>query len=319
MRLKPIGFRVVALLFVLHVGCFAAASDKDPITAASALARAGKLEQAEALLRSASSSDPQSASLHGELGSVLLKESKYESSVKELGLAVHIDPDSSKYIMLLSEALIGWGHFGVAVDFLHAAQSRIGKYPGYHYNLGLAYYNLQKRKEAEAEFQEALRLAPNLDRAQFLLANCLADEGNVPKALELYRKLVKDRPNDPIYWITLGQTLGQMESAYWPEALRACRRGLTLRPGDPHGQFVTATVLSQMGDFAAARPILERLERLNPSVVYVHFALVRVYSKLGERELAQKEAAITDELQKQKLPAEPATPLSQQDTAPEPH
>jgi len=301
----------MVMLVVLQVIGFAADTGEEVTARASALVRSGKVEQAEALLREASSSDPSSATLHGELGEVLLRENKYELSVQELGIAVQIVPDSPKYIMALSEALIGWQHFGVAVDFLRAAESRIGKYPGYHYNLGLAYYNLDKIKEAQSEFQDALRLDPQLDRAQFLLAGCLANEGDTVKAIEMYRKLIKQRPNDPIYWIALGQALGQMGGTYGPEAVRACRRGLALRPGDPHAQFVTATVLGQSGDFAAARPMLEHLERLDPNVIYVHFELARVYTRLGERELARKETTIANDLQQKASEGSSIPPANQ--------
>jgi tetratricopeptide (TPR) repeat protein len=123
---------------------------------------------------------------------VLLRQAKYESSVEELGAAVQIDPDSPKYVTLLAESLIGWRHFGVAVDYLHAAETRIG--PAYHYDLGLAYYNLNQRKDAEAEFREATRIDPDLDRAQFMLAASYADDHELTKAVEIYRGLVKKRP-----------------------------------------------------------------------------------------------------------------------------
>ncbi len=54
-----------------------------------------KAKEAEALLRSASAADPNSATLHGGLGELLMKEHKYEDSVQELGLATQQNPDSA--------------------------------------------------------------------------------------------------------------------------------------------------------------------------------------------------------------------------------
>jgi hypothetical protein len=49
-----------------------------------------------------------------------------------LGLALQINPNSRENSLLLSEALIGWGHFGVAVEFLQAVQPKLGRYPEFH-------------------------------------------------------------------------------------------------------------------------------------------------------------------------------------------
>jgi len=293
-------FRILPLLVcVLYLHAVASSTEANAIAKASAFAKSGRPAQAEAVLRSALASMPQSVNLHGELGALLLQEGKYEESVQELGAAVQIDPDRHRYVIMLSEALIGWGHYGVAIDFLHAAEARVGKTPGYHYNLGLAYYSLNQKKEAEAELREALRLAPDLDRAQFLLASCLQETGNLPEAVEAYRKLTRQHPRDAIYWVALGEGLGKMGPASQVEALAAARRGLALSPKDPHAQLVAGTILRRSGDLKAARPLLEQAEKSVPKLLPVHFELARLYASLGESKLAEKEAAIAKELQEQ--------------------
>ncbi len=289
------------LIVVFGVTSAAAFTEKDTIARADAMARAGKAAQAEALLRSAITSAPQSADLHSELGEILLRQGKYESSVQELGTAVQINPDVHRNLILLSEALIGWGHYGVAVDFLHNAESRIGKTPGYHYNLGLAYYSLNQRKEAKAELEEALRLAPDLDRAQFLLASYMADDGNFAGAVQVYRKLVRQHPRDSSYWVALGEGLGEMGAAHEAEASAACRRGLALSPDDSRAQLAMATILIRTGSFTAARPLLERVEKSAPKMLSVHLQLARLYGNLGESELSEKEAAIAKQLQQERM------------------
>jgi len=297
--LKSVRFRAVLLVFALQACCFAENAGQDAITRASDLFRAGKIRQAEALLRSASAADPNSATLHGALGELLFKEHKYEDSVQELGLATQQDPESIEYNLLLSEALIGWKHEGVAVEFLNAVRPKFGKEPQFHYDLGLAYYNLNKMNESQGEFQEALRLAPNFERAQFMFAACLASTSDPTKATDILRKLVKEYPSNPIYWATLGQILGPMGGEGSAEAVKAVRRALVLAPHDPHTQYVAATVFVQTGDFAASRPLLEHLEKVDPKVLSVHVQLARVYSRLAQRELARKETEIANELQKQ--------------------
>lgn len=291
----------------------------DAVAKASTLARAGKIKQAEAVLRAAVATDPKSEALHSALGTLLLKQQNYEDAVQQLGLALQINPDSLQNTSLLAESLIAWQHFGVAVEFLQAVQAKFGSYAVFHYDLGLAYYSENKLNEAKSEFQEAIRLAPMLDHAEYLLAACIASEGNYTEALEIFRKLTNAHPNNATYWATLGQMLAEAGSANLPEAARACRRAQAIRPRDPHVQYVTATVLLKSGDFAAAKPLFEHLVKLNPKELSAHVALARIYGRLGERDLARKETQIVSQLEKEK--AADNGPISPRgvDGNPEPH
>jgi predicted Zn-dependent protease len=293
---------LVCLLLTLALTVLTAGQTKgtNPIAKASALARAGRVKEAEAVLRAASTADPRSEALHTALGKLLFKQQKYEDAVQELGLALQINPNSLENSLLLSEALIGWQHFGVAVEFLQAVQDKFRSYAQFHYDFGLAYYSENKIKEAKAELEEAVRLAPTLDRAQYLLAACIATEGDYAAAVDIFRKLVKEHPNNAMYWSTLGQMLAEAGSDNLPEAVRACRRAQVLKPLDPHIQYVTATVLLKSGDFAGARPLFEHLVKLNPKELSPHVALARIYGRLGERELARKETQIVSQLEKER-------------------
>lgn len=291
-------FHAVFLVFALQFFCVAENTSQDAVTQAAALFHAGKVKQAETLLRSASAADPNSGALHGALGELLFKEHNYEDSVQELGLATQRDPDSAEYNLLLSEALIGWKHYGVAVEFLNAVRSKFDKQPQFHYDLGIAYYDANKLKEAKDEFQEALRLAPSFEKDQFMLAACLASTGDPAGAISILRQLVKKDPNNAVYWATLGQVLA-LTGGRNAEALQAVRHALALDPHNPRAQYVAATVFVQTENFSDARPLLEHLEKMNPKALSVHVQLARVYSRLGQRDLARKETLLANELQKQ--------------------
>jgi predicted Zn-dependent protease len=307
----------LVLVLALQVYLFGQAGEDPAIGKAFALVHAGKLNEAEIVLRAAAAADPKSEAVHATLGQLLFKQQKYEDAVQELGLALQINPASRENSLLLSEALIGWRHFDVAVNFLQAVQAKFGSYPEFHYDLGLAYYNGNKIKEAKTEFQEAARLEPSLDRAQFLLAACIATEGDYANAVEIFRKLAKDHPTNATYWATLAQMLTHLGIENLPEALRACRRARTLKPRDPRVQYITATVLMQSGDFAEARPLLEHLVRLNPKNLAAHIALARIYGRLGKPELARKETQTVNQLEKEKasqnIPAVPGGPGASQE------
>lgn len=309
-------FRVAIGVFLLQTCSFAADAKHDAIAKSAELFKAGDAKQAEAVLRAASAADPNSADLHGALGELLLKTHNYEDSVEQLGLATQEEPDSAAFNLLLSEALIGWKHYGVALDFLNAVRPKFGQEPQFHYDLGLTYYDMNKMNDARAEFEQALRAAPQFERAQFMLAISLGTTGDTTKATDLLHALLKAHPGNVVYLSTLAQILGPLGGAESAEALRDAHRALALEPHDAHIQFVAATVLSETGDFAGARPLLEHLEKVDPKVLAVHVQLARVYARLGQRELAKKETELASLLQKQGAP-ENQPPANQPDGAPE--
>jgi predicted Zn-dependent protease len=278
------------------------------LTPATGQSAVNELRGRESLQRADVARDPTSPELHGALGQTLLQEGKYEEAVKELGIAAEQIPDSLVYNMGLAEALIGWGHFGVAEEFLRAVQSRFMNTSRFHYDLGLAEYNLDRSREAEEEFKETLRIDPKQERAKLLLAGCLGRNGDLAGAAARLQPLAEDHPKEATYWVALAEVLGQMDSSRLPEALRASRHALALKPEDPAIQFRTAVILLKMQDYAAARPLLERFVKLAPDYAPAHIALATTYSHLGDHDSAHAESAIAARLAKQQSAPQNPTP-----------
>jgi protein O-GlcNAc transferase len=250
--------------------------------------------------KEAITANPESAELHGELGRTLLKQGKYEEAAGELGNAANALPDSRIYNMALAEALLGWEHWGVAIEFLNAVQERFHQFPEFHYYLGLAHFKINKIPEALAEFGEALRMNPNLDLAKFGLAACRAATGDLQGAATLSRELVIARPRNARYWLALAQVLDSMGDNERAEALHASRRASALRPGDPAIELKTAVILTKLQRYAAARPLLEHVVKLEPKNSQAHVALANTYTHLGQRALAKKESDTVVELEQTK-------------------
>ncbi|HEX4486270.1 MAG TPA: tetratricopeptide repeat protein [Terriglobales bacterium] len=263
-------------------------------------AKVNDLEALAARQRTAVAANPDSAELHGELGRTLLKQGKYEEATGELGVAVNQLTDSRIYNMALVEALLGWEHWGVAVDFLNAVRDRFQQFAEFHYYLGLANFKLNKTPDAVPEFEEALRINPSLDLAKFGLAACRAAAGDLQGAATLSRQLVTEHPRNARYWLALAQVLDSMGDGERPEALRASRRALALRPGDPVMELKTAVILAKLTRYAAARPLLEHVVKVDPKNSQARVALANAYTHLGQRELAKKQSEVVVELEKAK-------------------
>src|SRR6185369_17308557 len=92
LKIVPVGICV----FVLAICVFGAndPSDKDTIVQANALVRSGEIQKAQTLLQSASQANPNSELLHEALGELFFEQRKFEDAVRELTLALQINPDS---------------------------------------------------------------------------------------------------------------------------------------------------------------------------------------------------------------------------------
>ncbi len=267
-----------------------------------------KLQRTETAQRSALAANQASPELYGALGQTLLREGKYEEAVEQLGVAAQQLPDSPVYSFELAEALIGWEHFGVAEQFLHAVESRFSNYGQFHYDLGLAEYSQNKMREAEKEFQEVLRLDPKHDRAKLLLAGCRASNGDLSGAADSLRVLAKNHPHEAQYWLALARVLAQMDASHNAEALRAIRHALALEPGDATIQFKLAVMLLKTQNYAAARPLLENVVKVFPNNPEAHITLARTYARLGDQASAHRESEIVARLAKQEQEHPAPTP-----------
>src|SRR5215471_5281474 len=92
------------------------------IDKARSLARSGRLQQAEQILRQAIESAQDDPALRGELGSLLYSSNRFDEAIEHLGRAAQLDPRNPAYTIQLAGALIGGKRFSVAMDLLNAVR-----------------------------------------------------------------------------------------------------------------------------------------------------------------------------------------------------
>lgn len=98
------------------------------------------------------------------LGEAFLKAGQEEQAIRELRIAVSLDPDSPKM----------------------------------HQSLGTALYELQKYDAAAAEFREAVKLEPTAEN-HYSLAACLISMGNYDRALGELERASQLQPSKELY------------------------------------------------------------------------------------------------------------------------
>lgn len=120
---------------------------------ATTLERAGDTEGALAAYRQLASKQPRAHEGHLGLGVMLIKRGGAEADegMKELALALEIDPNLYEARVTLGRALLSEGRAQEAIEHLRRAAELAPGNPEPHYQLSLAYRRLGRREEAAAE------------------------------------------------------------------------------------------------------------------------------------------------------------------------
>ncbi|HVX67784.1 MAG TPA: tetratricopeptide repeat protein [Bryobacteraceae bacterium] len=259
--------------------------------------------QEEAALRKAIAAGEDTAAAHGRLGLLLYHAGRFAEATVELGRAAQLDPAKSEYSLKLAGSILAEQRYSVALEFLKAIEARFKGLAEYQYNLGLAYYGTRDYPNAIAAFEGALRIEPGMDLAYFFLGNTYAVSGELDKALPYYRKAIGLNPRNPGYYLSLGKVLAAIGPEKDAEAIRLFRKSLELHPGDSAAEYALASACMRTGDFACARPLLERVTARHPDELSAHVLLSRLYAGVGEPEKAAAERETVKRLQRAKQQA----------------
>jgi tetratricopeptide (TPR) repeat protein len=142
------------------------------------------------------------------LGMTRLLQGRYDEAVKALARAVELRPEFADYHNNYGEALLEAGFCRRAVEEFEAARKLNIYYADAHFNLAIAYIaNAIKREDFElyanllektADFlNRAVAVAGDLKTAQFAEACAVLKQGDLPRALNLF-KVVREQRREAV-------------------------------------------------------------------------------------------------------------------------
>lgn len=167
-----------------------------------------------------------------------------------------------------------------------------------HRNLGKAFYeNPTMQKEAVAELQKALALAPNSARERLNYGLALLRAGDVDGATAELLKVQKSAPELPHTWFNLGITYKKQNEI--EKALPQFREFVKLAPNEPAGHYQLGAVYKLKDDLPAAVAQIEAARDLQPRLAAPHFQLYGLYRQTGKPAQAAAELRIFQDLKKQ--------------------
>ncbi len=195
-----------------------------------ALAGAGRMNEAIDPFRQAIRLNPEFALAHGNLGSALKRLRRYGEAIDQCRQAVRLEPGNARHHNNLGLALAETGRNGEAIDCWRQAlrldfrcgsahsnlgvalaskgrlDEAIGQFklalhdPLYaaaaHNNLGYALQMKGQRNDAIGHFRQAIRLQPGYALAHFHLAHCLRDTGRLDESIGHYERAMALDPGE---------------------------------------------------------------------------------------------------------------------------
>jgi tetratricopeptide (TPR) repeat protein len=208
----------------------------DALNALAALASdAGKFDTAIALQQRALAARPDAPLYWSNLGEMQRRAGDLAAAIAHGKKAVALRPSFAAGHNNLGSAQAEAGDLAAAMQSYDAALSHRPDFAEAHNNRGNALRALGRADEAEAAFANALRLRPNYAEAHNNLGNLQRDSGRAAEAEASYRRSLAIRPNDigPLFNLTIAlEEQGKLEEAgaIVEQAMAAARRVLVAEP-----------------------------------------------------------------------------------------
>ncbi len=155
--------------------------------------------------------------------------------------------------------------------------------------LGAARLAANQPQQAIAPLQRAVAADPKDQAARGMLADALASLKRCDEAVEHYRELSGNSPDDPRAWYGLG-------TCYESIAAGAYERLQKASPQSPYVAALMADNRAQRGQYAGAVAMYDDALKQLPNVHGIHAALAGIYRKTGRADRAAEEDAKEREL-----------------------
>jgi len=265
------------------------------------LAAHQEYDLAQRVFESLTSTWPNSAEAHGELGLLLSDKEQFKEAAKELRQAVQLDPDSEKYSLAYGEALLSSEQYPVALPFLLDAEKEFPNQLNFQYQLAVTDIGLQRFPEAISVLETLASKKPASGKVRFLMGGAYELEGELQKAEEHYRNAIQLAPQEPNSYRALGALLQKQGPEHLAESIQLLRKALALDPTDVESRIVLARCLERQGKLDEAAALLEQAVASEPTLRRAHTALAEVYRRQQKLAQAEQEQSIAAKLEDQKI------------------
>jgi tetratricopeptide (TPR) repeat protein len=277
-------------------------SDPEPYAQLGLLeAQQGHYQEAVPLYRKALAMNPDVPGLRLNLGLALFKSGELKEALPEFGKSLKEAAPGSPEAQRLT-ILIGMSHYGLAeyteaVPFLREAAAQDTQ--NLPLLLALAHSCLWSRQYQCVldVYHEILTLDSESAEADMLAGEALDEMKDNEGSTKMFRAAVAANPKEPNVHFGLGYLLWTQK--FYPEAAKEFQAELANDPNHMQAVMYLADADIQMNQPTDARPLLERVVRVDPSQALAHLDLGILLSDAAQNEDALREFTLAEKLNPQ--------------------
>ncbi|MBI2897728.1 MAG: tetratricopeptide repeat protein [Deltaproteobacteria bacterium] len=229
--------------------------------------------------------EPRLASVHDRVGLALARSGRLEEAERALRRGVALDGRLPEPRVSLGNLLLRQGRIDEAEAAYRGALSVSGTNATAHLDLGILLFESGRSAEAERHLARAAELDLDDPTARGALGDLYAASGSLPSAIASYNEAIERDPASPALQNNLGNALER--AGRLDDAERAFRRAIELDPvlAFPHNGL--GSVLLARGDGPGAIAELERAVSLAPDVPHAYFNLGLALTRVGRGDAAR--------------------------------
>ena len=246
------------------------------------------------------------AELHNLLGQVEEKDGNFVAAANEFQTAAHMEPSESNIFDWGCELLLH-RTLEPAIEVFREGTKRFPDSSRMAIGFGMALYSLGKYDEAVKSLLRATDLDPKDPRGYPFLSRAFGSSPiQADEVIERFRRFSELQPKNgqAVYYYAM--SIWQGKRSQDPnldlgpiEAL--LKKAIALEPGLAEAHLQLANLYSDQRKFAESIPEYVRARELNPDLADAHYRLAQAYVHVGEKDLAQQEFKIYQQLNAEHL------------------
>jgi tetratricopeptide (TPR) repeat protein len=246
------------------------------------------------------------AELHNLLAEVEEKSGNFVAAVKEFQRAAYMDPSEENIFDWGSELLLH-RTLEPAIEVFQKGTERFPDSARMAIGLGMAYYSLGRYDDAVKSLLRAADLAPADPRTYPFLSRAFdSSPSQAEDVIERFHRYAESEPDSgqALYYYAISLWKGkraQDPNVDLSQIESLLKKSVALAPNLAEAHQQLANLYSDQRKYSESIPEYLKARQLDPDLADVHYRLAQAYVRTGEKELAEGELKIYQQLRAQHL------------------
>lgn len=258
-------------------------------------------ERVQALLK-----QKDTAELHNLLAEIEEKDGNFVTAANDFEIAAHMDPSESNLFDWASELLVH-RTLEPSIEIFRQATERYPQSSRLAIGLGMALYSLGKYDDAVVSLLRAADLSPADARIYPFLSRAYdSSPGQAEEVIKRFRRFAELQPRNgrALYYYAMSLWKGKraQDPSLDPRQIESLlTKSIELDPALAEAQLQLGNLYSDQSKYADAIPHYKRALELNTDLADAHYRLGQAYVRTGEKDRAQAELQVYQQLRTQHL------------------